>query len=74
MNTGSVMARDNPDPESLDAVLARLHLKVDILCEDMKAVKSMVQGHENFKWWLFGVAAILGGATSRIVSWITNSK
>jgi hypothetical protein len=64
------MNHDDPNPESLDAVLARLHLKVDMLCEDMKQVKSMVQGHDQFKYWILGAAAVLGGLTSRVITWI----
>lgn len=65
---------NNPDPESLDAILARLHLKVDMLCEDMKQVKSMVQGHDQFKYWILGAAAILGGCTSKALGWLTSNK
>lgn len=64
----------NPDPESLDAVLARLNMKVDMLCEDMKEVKTMVRGHDQFKYWILGVAALLGGITSKALGWIISPK
>ena len=68
------MTTDDPNPESLDAVLARLHMKVDMLQEDMKEVKKMVQGHDQFKYWVLGIAALFGALTSKALSWIVNSK
>ena len=65
---------NNLDPESLDAVLARLHMKVDILCEDMKEVKVMVRGHDQFKYWILGIAAFFGAVTSKAIGWVTSSK
>jgi len=49
-------------------------MKVDILCEDMKEVKVMVRGHDQFKYWILGIAAFFGAVTSKAIGWVTSSK
>jgi hypothetical protein len=67
------------NPDSLDAVVSRIEQKIDTFVRETQewraqqaleiaSLKSTVQAHERFKYWLLGMAAAAGAAGGKILT------
>lgn len=73
------------NPDSLDAVVSRIEQKIDAFVKDaeewrashakqISEIKSSVDSHERFKYWVLGIAAATGAVGSKFLNFITGSK
>jgi len=61
------------NPESVDAVLARIETKLDNALARVTMLENTVLSLDRFKWVLLGAASLGGAAASKVVTAMKDS-
>lgn len=66
------MSNDTHDPNSVDAVLARMETKLDAALQKLEAHDSRIVSLERSRAWVLGAAAVVGVGIKAAWDWVRN--